>query len=165
MQIDFDFSQLKRLAASIERAPEIVTEEVERFVAAATAHLQAEVQDRTPTTHGTLRTSIIGDVRRLPGIGVEGVVGTPLAYAPAVEDGSRPHMPPVEPLAAWARQKLGVTGREAERAAWAIARKIARIGTEGAHMFRDAVQANQAQIIGGLDECLARIDARLMGAV
>lgn len=165
MRVEFDFSQLKRLAAAYERAPEIVDEEVERFVAAATAHLQAEVQDRTPTTHGTLRASIIGDVRRLPGIGVEGIVGTSLAYAPAVEDGTRPHMPPVEPLAAWARQKLGVTGREADRAAWAIARKIARVGTEGAHMFRDAFTANQPQIRDGLDECLVRIDARIAGAV
>lgn len=164
MRIDFEFSQLKRLGAAFERAPEVVEEEVERFVAAATAHLQDEVQKRTPTTHGTLRASIIGDVRRLPGIGVEGVVGTPLAYAPAVEDGTRPHMPPVEPLAAWARQKLGVTGREATRAAWAIARKIARVGTEGHFMFQRAFEANQAQIRDGLDECLARIEARLTGA-
>lgn len=165
MQIDFDVAQLKRLAAAFEQAPSIVEEEVERFVAAATAHLQGEVQERTPTAHGTLRASIIGDVRRVPGIGVEGIVGTPLAYAPAVEEGTRPHMPPVEPLAAWARQKLGVSGREATRAAWAIARKIARVGTEGAFMFQRTFDANQAQIRDGLDECLARIESRLMGAV
>ena len=92
---DFDLSQMQRLAAAWERAPAIVEEEIARFVAGATAHLQAEVQERTPTTHGTLRASIFGNVRRLGGIAVEGVVGTPLPYAPAVESGSKPHMPPV----------------------------------------------------------------------
>lgn len=162
--VDFDLAQLQRLASAWQRAPEIVDEEINRFVIAATARLQGEVQERTPTTHGTLRASIIGDVRRLPGLGVEGVVGTSLAYAAAVEDGSKPHMPPVEPLVGWVRQKLGVRGREAVSAAWAVARKIARVGTEGHFMFARAFEANQAQIAGGLDDCLARIEARLGGA-
>jgi len=126
-------------------------------------HLQAEVQDRTPTTHGTLRVSILGDVRPLAGLGMEGVVGTSLAYALPVELGTKPHMPPVAPLVQWAKQKLGVSGKEAERAGWAIARKIARVGTKGHFMFATAFAENEAQIVRGFGVAVSRIERRIAG--
>lgn len=158
-----DMTDVAKLAIAIRQAPEIVADELRRFVTTATLHLQAEVQDRTPTTHGTLRTSIIGNVRPIDGIGFEGIVGTSLSYAIPVELGTKPHMPPIEPLAQWARQKLGATGKEAYRAAWGIARKIARVGTTGHFMFANAWDANQAQITAGFSECVSRIERRIAG--
>lgn len=43
--------------------------------------------------------------------------------------GSRPHMPPVEPLIGWVTRRGFASGVEAEKLAWAIARHIAQHGT------------------------------------
>lgn len=163
LKIEMDVDTLRAYAAAWQHAPAIAEDELQQFVQQAVAHLQGEVQERTPTTYGTLRASIIGDVRVLPGIAVQGRVGTPLAYAVAVELGTKPHMPPVEPLINWARQKLGVRGKEAESAGWAVARKIAARGTEGHFMFRDTWNANQADIARGFSVAVGRIVRRLSG--
>lgn len=55
-------------------------------------------------------------------------------HAPIVEYGSRPHMPPVEPLILWCRRKLGLSEKEAKRAGWAIAMHIREHGTKGQHV-------------------------------
>lgn len=161
MQLQFDTAQLERVARLMAQAPEIAQDEITRFISTVTAHMQGEVQQRTPTTHGTLRASIFGDVKVLGRLGAEGTVSTSLAYAVPVELGTAPHMPPVAPLIAWARQRLGVSGAAAEQAGWAVARKIARVGTDGAFMFRDSFVANQDQIKAGLDVALDRIAARM----
>jgi hypothetical protein len=161
IQIDADsLGQYQKLWA---QAPDIALQEMRRFIETAVAKLQGEVQERTPTNQGTLRKSIIGNVREVRGFGVEGVVGTPLNYAVAVELGTQPHMPPVWPLILWAQQKLGVRGDEAVSAAYAVARKIAREGTEGQFMFRDTFEANEAQIARGFTETVRSIARRIAG--
>ena len=55
-------------------------------------------------------------------------------YATYVEFGTEPHMPPVEPLEQWAQKKLGEKGL-----GWAIAKKIAKEGTEPKPFLRDAI--------------------------
>ena len=162
--ITFELGQVGRLARALSAAPQIVDEELTRFMHEVTEDLQAEVQERTPTTHGTLRASIIGDVRKLPGVGIEGVVGTSLAYAAAVEYGAKPHhvgRKGIEALTEWAKQKLGVRGKAAESAAWGVAKAIAKRGTEPVGMFRDAMADNRDQIAAHFDDALRRIEARL----
>jgi hypothetical protein len=39
-------------------------------------------------------------------------------------------MPPVDPLITWVQAKLGVSGKEGESIAWAVAKKIEREGTD-----------------------------------
>ncbi|WP_287365113.1 HK97 gp10 family phage protein [Thauera sp.] len=163
LRIELDTDALRTYADAWTMAPEIVEGELRQFVETVVAHLQGEVQERTPTTFGTLRASIIGDVQVLPGIAVQGRVGTPLAYAVAVELGTKPHMPPVEPLINWARQKLGVSGKQAESAGWAIAKSIAARGTKGHFMFADTWDANQAQVARGFEIAVGRIVRRLAG--
>lgn len=158
----FDVADLRRLEAAFKAAPELVQEEMRGFMTEATALLQGEVQSRTPTTHGTLRGSIIGSVTELEGgIGVQGVVGSALEYAEAVELGTRPHMPPVAPLVDWVRQKFGLSGKEAQSAAWRVARGIARHGTPAAGMFHFAWRDNQAQILSMFKARMQRITAQL----
>lgn len=53
--------------------------------------------------------------------------GEPRTYAPHVEFGTKPHFPPLEALATWARMH-GTTP-------YVVARGIAKHGTEGRHMF------------------------------
>lgn len=164
MRISVEVGTLEAARQAFERAPEIAQEELVRFMTAGVAHLQGEVQQRTPTHRGTLRGSIIGQVRPLPGLGMEGVVGTSLAYAVPVELGSAPHMPPVEPLVDWAKSKLGLTGKAAESAAWGIARKIARRGTKAVRMFGDSLEANRAQLARGFETAVRRMLRRIAEA-
>lgn len=163
LRMELDADAIRAYAEAWTKAPDIVEDELRQFVEFSVDQLQGEVQERTPTYLGTLRDSIIGAVEVLPGLAVQGRVGTPLAYAVAVELGTKPHMPPVEPLINWARQKLGVTGKEAERAGWAVARKIAARGTEGHFMFTDTWNANQAQIARGFSIAVGRIVRRIAG--
>ncbi len=160
-KVEIDARQVARLGRQIAQAPDVVREELRGFVETTMAHLQGEVQERTPTTQGTLRTSITSQVRELQGLGLEGRVGSPLGYATAVELGAKPHMPPVAPLEHWAQARLGLRGKEARQAAWAIARKIARVGTEGAFMFRDTFEDNQGAIQAGLSRAVERIAQRI----
>lgn len=161
-----DVSELRSVQAAFAAAPEITQQELTRFMHEATAHLQGEVQLLTPTTHGTLRASIIGSVTPLAnGIGVEGVVGTSLAYAVPVELGTKPHMPPVEPLVDWAKQKLALNETQARSAAWAIAKTIARRGTLGVGMFHRAWAANRAQVVEHARETIRSIWSRTLRMV
>lgn len=57
------------------------------------------------------------------------------------EFGTDPHMPPVEPLMAWAHRKLGLGDKEARKAAWGIAKTIEKEGTDPRPFFRDALNA------------------------
>lgn len=64
-----------------------------------------------------------------------------LFYAPIREAGRLPgKRPPTEALVLWVVRKLGIRDRRQARAvAFVIARKIGRVGYEGAFMFRQAV--------------------------
>lgn len=55
-------------------------------------------------------------------------------YAEWIDKGTDPHMPPVAALRGWARRVLG----DADLA-WAVAKKIAREGTEGIHFVKAGI--------------------------
>ncbi|MDP3014132.1 MAG: hypothetical protein Q8M92_07825, partial [Candidatus Subteraquimicrobiales bacterium] len=57
-------------------------------------------------------------------------------HAPYIEYGTRPHWPPIEPLAAWAIRVLQVPKAEAQQVGFLIARKIAAVGTEPSPFLR-----------------------------
>lgn len=69
------------------------------------------------------------------------VWGYAAEYAPFVEKGTRPHFPPVEALRGWARRVLGD-----ESAAWAVARKIAREGTEPQPFVKPGIDTMRAAL-------------------
>jgi len=79
--------------------------------------------------------------------GFVGYSGMPSTYMGHVEYGTRPHWPPIAPLAYWAARKFGypVGSSEAKRAGYLIARKISRVGTKGQHMVEKTADANRAQ--------------------
>ena len=81
-----------------------------------------------------------------------------------VELGTKPHYPPVAPIADWAVSKLGVSHQEAQGVAHAVARKIAAEGTEGAHMFSEGFKAVRPRVLKLLERAGARIVARLAKA-
>jgi hypothetical protein len=65
-------------------------------------------------------------------------------YADPINYGARPHMPPVNALLPWVKQKFGVDDeRAALSIAWAIAKSQAKKGMQGRHMFdRAQVRVN-----------------------
>jgi len=83
-------------------------------------------------------------------------IGTPYEYATAVEQGTRPHMPPIAPIQHWARVKLGDEG-----AAWPVALAIKRRGTRGQWMFREGMKAAKDRIASVVRDARERIIKRL----
>lgn len=148
------------LAALYRKTPEIVQQELSLFMHGATQHMRSEVVDRTPAAMGTLRASVSASVETMAD-GMLGIVGTPQPYAVPVELGTKPHFPPVQALEDWVRQKLGVSGTDVRRVAYLVARKISKKGTKGHFMFRDAFEANAAEVQRQFDQTVSRIVARI----
>lgn len=89
------------------------------------------IKSRVPVASGELRDSIH--------VQLAGKLRTIVADAPhawPVENGSVPHMPPVEPLIKWCILR-GIP--EPEKVAWAIAMKIKEEGTKPAHYMRGSI--------------------------
>lgn len=157
-----DASQVVNLAEAWQTAPDMVAEELTRAIWEGELLLQREVQEGTPVgVTSLLKQSIAAQDPQRVDYGVLGVVGTAISYAAPVEFGSRPHFPPIKPLADWAHYKLGISIEEAEHVAYAIARKIAAQGTKGAFMFTNAAKAMQPQITRIMIAGLQRIAERL----
>ena len=166
MNVRFDIQEITDLAARWQRAPEIVREELERAMTQATLYLERETKERTPVGvggGGGLRGSIHSRVS-LGVFAVEGVVGSPLTYAPAVELGSKPHFPPIEPLQDWVKAKLGITDeKESRSVAYAIATVKSRSSTLGQRMFGRALDEGRTTVMRMFQGARERIVARMGG--
>lgn len=123
-----------------------------------TALLEPAVRDRAPVGLGGqsgLKGSIAGEVKELAQR-IEGIVGTPLKYAMAVEYGrsAGKTMPPVSALIPWVERFLTIApGQAAEGVAFAVARYIGQRGTRswrqsppGERMFLRGFQAAEPRI-------------------
>jgi hypothetical protein len=144
--------QTDEAAALFERAGSEILPRLAPWVMQALLLLQREIQELTPTASGTTRNSIAAQPPEIINDSIIGLVGSPLPQAEYLELGTAPHRPPIQPIEDWVKQKLGLTGVEATRAAWAIAGAIARRGTEGAHMFEQGFERNREQVQRILDE-------------
>lgn len=161
--IRYDDAGMRRLAAV---APGIFVEEMSSAVLEGSLLASREVQEETPTSGaGTLRNSIGALPVEISGVRVTGGVGTSLSYAAPVEDGSKPHWMPIEPLEDWVTRKLGLHGDEAKRVAGAVRFKIAKEGTPAAHMFRDGFARVSPQVLEIFAAAVARGAARVEAAI
>ena len=114
--------------------------------------LEAAVKRLTPEGAGPihLRDTIFSQTE-LRGEAFSGSVGTPALYGEPLEYGTSPHFPPIAPIRFWVEKVLGLSGKEAQSAAFCIARAISRRGTKGRHMFEQGFAQNEAQVIGILE--------------
>ena len=166
MDLRTDIQSNFDIQAAFAAAPEIYTQEMTRATWEAELLFQREAQELTPGgvgAGGGLRGSISAREPMVLSDTVLGMVGTPLAYAVPVELGSRPHRPPVEPLIDWAQAKLGADPAAAIGIGFAVARKIQKKGTEGAHMFERALDATAPQIGRIYHRAGTRITQRIAG--
>lgn len=162
--IEVNVSVLNGLELAWLQAPTIVRQELVAAMTEADALIEREVKERTPTgASGGGASGLKGSIFGEETVGLDnviGLVGTAMSYATPVELGSKPHFPPIEPLIDWVVSKFGVNEQEARGIAFLVARKIARKGTKGAHMFQKAFDANEAQVNSMFVRAVARIAER-----
>lgn len=156
MQLKVEF-QIPKTPLFTGKGAAVVARELETAMEYSVNLAQQAIVPLTPVDRGMLRagvqTSVLGESASLVG-----KVFNPLGYALAVELGARPHFPPVAPLEAWARRKLGQAGL-----GFVIARAIARRGTKGALMFTRAFEKVKPRIEARFQLALQRIRERLEG--
>jgi Bacteriophage HK97-gp10, putative tail-component len=141
----------------------VIYREAGRAVQTIVDSMATEVRQRTPVgVTGILRASIAADVTmgRSLNEAIRGRVfsGAQAPYAIYVEEGTRPHWPPIAPLLLWARRVLGN-----ERLAYAVQRAIARRGTRARHMFRDGFAAVAPRAQGIFTQAMQRAARLLQG--
>lgn len=161
MNLSFRADLADQLAHALEVSPSIVADELLAAVTDSDLLLEREGKESAPRVNGTLANSIFSEETRLAD-GAIGFVGTSLSYAEPVEEGTKPHRPPIEPLELWVKQKLGVqSDKQARGIAWAIASKIAKRGTKGQHIFRNALARKEPQIQSRFDLAANHIVAQV----
>jgi hypothetical protein len=143
---------------------QVVDEELRRGMNAAVLIAKGEIVPQVPVgATGLLRqgiaTEVTGEAQSLTGR-----VFDPVAYAAPVEEGSRPHFPPVGALEVWVRRVLGISDeREAHSVAFVIARAISRRGTPARRFFAGAYERIKPRVLGLFEQANSRIAQRLMG--
>jgi hypothetical protein len=142
----------------------------------AAQELWRDVLELTPSSGaGTLKQSIQVQPVELGVDYVQVGIGTALAYALPVELGSRPHMPPYEPIRKWVQErklverdnqelagprkgkaKIASYEKKLDRKVQAIRFKIFRKGTPARKMFTLAFEAKSASIAQRITNAVAR---------
>ena len=118
-------------------------------VSAGMPYLMRHLALATPTgATGKARQSVT--TRMESGPTVRGFVGYGLAstYIGFVNDGTRPHWPPIAPLAYWAARKFGygVGSPEAKRMGYLVARSISRKGTKAQRFVENTVTSERRPV-------------------
>ena len=175
----FDASQLEKFVGKLEKLPQESTPIFLEAMQESTQLTLGEVVDRTPVTYGNLRGSITAQVEAIQGA-VIGTVGTSVPYALWVEEDTKPHWPPLQPLIDWVqkkqiagtysiqtRRRLGSKANiQAENIALAkmVQKKIAMQGTTGKHMFRDGLAAADEEIDKIFEQATKKVIATILAA-
>lgn len=141
------------------RDPGLVAGPARRFLTDSALELEAAVKERTPVDTARLRDSITHEVdaHQVP---EWARVGTNVDYARPVEEGRRPHWPPLAALQPWARRHGFPAGRAG---AFLVARAIAARGTKARHMFRDGFREVRGQVEGFGRDMLRELVDKLAG--
>ena len=88
------------------------------------------------------------------------IIGNDAPYARVVlEDGAKPHNPPIQPLLEWAARKLKkpVGSREVKRLAWGVRKKIAQQGVPPKHILSNALDEDDGFIIQNIKDELDKV--------
>jgi hypothetical protein len=96
--------------------------------------IKYDARNIAPIAFGKLKGGISHTVKKSS---LEGIVWSKEKYGVFVERGTRPHFPPIEPLKRWSALKLGNPNL-----AWAVAKKIAREGTDAQPFMQPALDKN-----------------------
>ena len=133
----------------------LLAEPTREFLTVISVEVQRNTQMLTPVDTGRLRASWIRNVDVSP-MPLWAEVSTNVNYAPFVEEGTRPHWPPMSalnPAAAGIRQWANIHGVNV----YALGAAIAQRGTRGRHMLRMGVQIARGTIDNLLQQLIRRI--------
>lgn len=172
MDLRLDVENAVQITAAFAQAPEIVMEELETAMGSVMQYLHRETMDRTPKDSGLLRAGFIPEVESARAFDlVVGTLSNALPYALPVELGTKPHFPPLAPLADWALRHIeyfssgsGDDVPDPWQIARGIQRKIGRQGSPGYGMARFALLDGRETIAAEFAEAGARITARIEAA-
>lgn len=163
MNVNLDTSDFAQLADYWRRAPEITREELLVAITDADVLLTGELQQQLPSGAGGaagLRGSIAHEEHALAD-NVIGLTYSTKEHAVYVEIGTKPHLPPIQPLIDWVEAKLGLRNEEAKGAAFAISRAIGKRGTKANPVWQRVWDRAQGEIRRKFDAAVARIATRL----
>ena len=105
---------------------EKITEAASRALSQAARVVVDRVRSHTPELTGALKLRV--RTRGADGGLSRDIYGEGIVFKTHELNGSWTKMPPHAPLLSWVEAKLGLTGREANRIAWAVQKKIKREG-------------------------------------
>jgi len=127
---------------------EVFNKEAKRSLSLMLAYIFRIVRAFTPRgATGFLRGSIFTTNITGDNINLTGSVTTNALYGSSVEFGTKPHMPPVNPIILWVKRKLKISDSKKQNSiAWAIAVNIKKQGTKGAFMFSKALRKSETYI-------------------
>ena len=97
--------------------------------------LRRNAMQGSPVDTGRLKTSWVVDWHKKSGYKTGAVVGSNMPYARYVEEGTKPHWPPLRALQPWASRHGFGRGM---RGAWLVAKIIAKKGTKATKFFEKA---------------------------
>jgi hypothetical protein len=150
---DIDFGKLEKMFA---KAPDLVEKEIRQFLKLGVLMVYREVKIRTPKNDGRLWSSVGHSVKGV-GLQQQGIVGTPVDYAPFVELNTKPHWAPFDAIEFWVKRKFGLSGTLLYLVTRAVRAKIARKGTKGAFMFKESFEITEPELAKQWDALWARI--------
>lgn len=139
-----------RLPREMRDAPAAIVKRGQKAaLAVALPYMQRRLSLVTPTgATGKARQSVTTETGFTGDHGFVGYGGYPSTYIGFVNDGTRPHWPPIEAMAYWAARKFGyaVGSAEARRMGFLVARSISRKGTKGQHFIETIVARERSRV-------------------
>jgi len=140
-EITVDLTEWNKFATVLDRdTVRLLDKHMHNAMDGSLALLVDWISAETPVNFGLLRASFgqSVEVHGTP-FDMTGLVGTSLIYGLPVEMGRKAgSMPPVDAIKLWAVRKLGLKGKAADQAAWAIAIHLRDNPTKGAFMVQQA---------------------------
>jgi hypothetical protein len=118
----------------LEQYPGLVRQTQVKYMAKAIYRVGENVRRRAPVYQGRLVGSI-GERVEAIGFDVKGVVGTPMEYAPSVEEGTGPIDVPLGPLVRWVQLKRIASGDAVYAVAKGVQRSLRDHGIRAQHFF------------------------------
>ncbi|HHH29032.1 MAG TPA: HK97 gp10 family phage protein [Polyangiaceae bacterium] len=142
---------------TVEEFARILDELPDEFTAAATRGLRSAAQVlegfavdeiRSAEPHPAVATGELARSVVTTRVDDGAIVRVEAPHAPFMEEGTRPHFPPLQPLEDWVRLKgFARDDASVRRIAYAIALKISRDGIAPRHFFQKAVRRMNDQHI------------------
>ena len=151
------------------RADPIIRQEGEKWLITSSQLVEGQVASRTPVNLGHLQDSFTHEITKLRNK-MTAEVFSPLHYGLPVEKGRKAgRWPPQDAIRAWVIQKgIAAPGKDADAAAFLIARAIGKGTTEGimkkgegAKMMEKGFEASEPSMKRSYEDAVQRIVIRL----